>query len=216
MINLGWSDFKSQVLDTNNWPFIYFEVSERYFLFAKQVDFTVTCLIEKDSGADQTDFETNYKAKAATQLATQVTTQEEKNDKRLKLACGSADFISSDSIEISIKVPSGGRWIAGGYCWLDSYKNGDRVKSVSLVDVDNILGYGAEFVLANYHDTDMDTANQGWLMYPAPSGASECEIDPIGGYAYLPEGLYLEIYIARASGSSATFAAINLWWAKNE
>ena len=217
-IKLGWPVFKAQVLDLGSYSWIYFDVDDHYLIYAKQNDFTVLCKIFKEEGsADKLDFEENYKPNCKPVLKSRVVTAEEENDKRLKLASAEAEFdAETDIAEVSIRVPAGGRWIAGGYAFTDSFKRGDRVTKVQLVDVDNILGAGEHFVVATFHDVDVDEPNQGWRMWPAPNGSSECEIDPIGGYGFLPEGLYLEIYIKRGAGSAATFAAVDYWWAKNE
>jgi len=66
------------------------------------------------------------------------------------------------------------------------------------------------------YDEDLDEENQGWYMWPAPQTGSELEIDPIGGYALMPEGLYLEIYFKFAAGSATTTVYCDYWWAKTE
>jgi hypothetical protein len=205
MIELSWSDFKSQVLTSTAWQWIYFDLNNTYCIYAKQSDFTVLCKIYKDSGADQTEFEDDYKDNANTELAPIVTTQNEKNDKVLKLSCGFADFSSGVAV-ISIEVPTGGRWVAGGYCFADAWAMGDRITKVQVTHPT----YG---VVKEYFDSEVAEPNQGWAMYPAHNSTGEIEIDPIGGYGFIPEGFTLEIH---AECASATKLAADLWWAKEE
>jgi hypothetical protein len=217
MIELGWSVFKVQVLDNPKWQWVYFDVNDTYHIYAKQSSLTVLCKIHQDSGADQIEFEAGYKDNATAEIAPIVTTQEEKNDKVLKLASGIEDFASGVAV-ISIQVPgtpggTDGRWAAGGYCFADVWTIGDRVTKVQVVDTDNLLGYGSGTVLKEYYDSELPEPNQGWQMYPAHSGSGEIEIDPIGGYGFIPAGLYLEIHSACAN---ATKLAACIWWGKEE
>lgn len=146
----------------------------------------------------------------------EVTTQFEKDDKRLKLACAEAEFDGNGDAEISIPVPSGGRYIAGGNAFTDAFCAGDKVTACSLVDVDDLLGYGPETVLANYHDSDVASANQGWYFEPRSNNTGWIEIEPIGGYGHLPGGMYLELYFKKAAGSTASKVFVNIWWGKLE
>lgn len=217
MIELPWSDFKTQILDNPKWQWIYFDVQNHYYIYGKQSSIVVICKIYKDSGADQTEFENDYMDNYTRELAPVVTTQEEKNDKTLKLSGAIANFSSGTAV-ISIQVPgtpgSGdGRWAAGGYCFADNWVIGDRVTKVQVVDTDNLMGLGAGTVLKEYYDSEMPSANQGWYFYPAHSNTGEIEIDPIGGYGFIPAGLYLEIH---ASCTSATKLVADIWWAKEE
>lgn len=217
MIELPWSNFKTDCLDKPEWQWIYFDINDHYNIYAKQNDFTVLCKIHKDSGVDQTEFEADYKDNATTEISPVVTTQEEKNDKVLKLVGGITTFSAGVAL-LSIKVPgtpgSGdGRYAAGGYCFSDNFTIGDRVTKVQVVDTDDLLGYGAGTVLKTYYDDAADELNQGWYMYPSHASSAEIEIDPIGGYGFIPSGFYLEIH---ASCVAATKLVADLWWGKKE
>lgn len=216
-IELSWNDLKSQVLSSDKWRWIYFDVNNHYRIFAKQNDFTVTCNIFKDDGSDQSDFEANYKDLVNSNFENIVSTQFERTDIVLKLAREKSSF-SSGSAEISILVPgvvnSGDcRYVAGGYAFTDIFTFGDTVTKIQVVDVDNILGYGAHTVIKTYHDADIGTANSGWYMWPSPQVGGEVEIDPLGYYGMIPAGLYLEIYFEAAA---ATNVYCDIWWGKSE
>jgi hypothetical protein len=219
-IELPWEEFKSQCLSGSQWKCIYFDFGEQYRLFAKQNSFTVLCKMQKDDGADQVDFETNYKDLITNTFVDNTQTQFERTDIVLKCAKSSAVF-SSGEAEISIKVPgtpgSGdGRYVAGGYAFTDLFSFGDKMKSISIVDVDNILGYGAHTVIQTYHDADVDEVNKGWFMWPSHSvsgsASGEIEIDPLGYYGFIPSGLYLEIYF---ECSLATNVYCDIWWGQS-
>lgn len=215
-IELPWSEFKTQILDDNTWQWIYFDVDNHYRIFAKQNDFTVICKMYKDSGSDQTDFETNYIPLVSTRFESNVQTQFERTDIVLKIAKSKATFVAG-AAEISIKVPgeigSGdGRYVAGGFAFVNLFSFGDKVTHIKVVDVDNILGYGAETVIQTYHDVDVGTEENGWYLWPSHQGSGEIEIDPLGYYGFIPSGLYLEIYF---ESSLATDVYCDIWWGKS-
>lgn len=145
----------------------------------------------------------------------EVVTAFEKNDKRLKCIRGEASY-SSNECTITFPIPSGGRWIAGGSAFTDAFYAGDSVTACQLVDIDNILGYGANTVLANYEDNDAPTANQGWYFEPDANGTGFIEIEPIGGYAFIYEGLYLVLKFKKNASSTATKVFVNVLWGKEE
>lgn len=219
-IELPWNDFKNSCLDNQSYSWIFFDIDQTYKIFAKQNDFTVLCKIYKDSGADQTDFETNYKPNQSIGFKSNVETQFERTDIVLRTAKATAAF-SSGEAEISIKVPgepgSGdGRYIAGGYAFTDNFTFGDKISQINIVDVDNILGMGTHTIIQTYHEVDVDAANQGWYLWPGPlvggSATGEIEIDPMGYYGFIPSGLYLELYF-EATASQNVFC--NIWWGQS-
>jgi len=156
-----------------------------------------------------------------------VTTQYELNNKVLKLfkCVGAYDAVTNLCV-LEIKVPetfngvdplnSNGRYVAGGYAFADGYKFGDCLTKIEIVDIDNVLGQGANTVLKTYTDDDADAANSGWYFWAALNGEGEIEIDPIGGYGFIPSGIYLRLTCQRASGSPANNVAVNIWWGKIE
>jgi hypothetical protein len=113
----------------------------------------------------------------------------------------------------SIKIPgtfsaidSGeGLYVAGGIAFFNTWNAGDRITKVEVVDVDNILGYGADTVLKTYHDDQAASGNTGW--YIKPQGF--IEIEPIGGYGFVPAELYLRITGQKVTGTGTLY--INIW-----
>lgn len=144
----------------------------------------------------------------------QVQTRFERTDLVLKCCRQFAPFGASGIAEMSIKIPADGRFIAGGYAFTDSFTPGDCVTAISVTDVDNITGAGAETILQTYHDDDLPASAQGWYFWPQPQAGGEVEIDPIGYYGFVPGGLYLEIYYQRAPSGTATGVWTDIYWAK--
>jgi hypothetical protein len=225
-MRLNWTDFKSFVSQRNS-SIQCVEMPTMYWLHAFSQPYNAECFVLKDGRDDQTDFETNFKSSANQPISSVVTTQYELNDKTLKLAClmGSYDVITNLAV-LQMQVPGtftgvdpnscDGRFVAGGYAFSDAYKFGDRAVKIEVVDVDNLFGMGANTVVKTYTDQDVDASNSGWYLYASPSGQGEVEIDPIGGYGFLPAGLYLRITFERVAGSPATSVIANLWWGKRE
>lgn len=238
-IELPWAEFKTQVLDSGNYQWLFFQINNHYHIYAKQASFTVLCKIYKDGGADQLDFEENYQASANLPLKMNVTTESEKNDKVLKLASMEGTFDENGECTINFLVPeefngivppANGRWAAGGYAFTDAYKFGDRITEVNVIDIDRVMAIAnggltdeqmqavvpTYPLLKTYHDTHVVEAYQGWRMYASQGGQGEIEIDPIGGYGFIPSGLYIQLKFKKAEGSPATKVAADLWWARTE
>jgi hypothetical protein len=116
-----------------------------------------------------------------------------------------------------------GRYVAGGYSNLDSYDIDDFM-IVSIEDKDRILAgiYGQQAgtdpltdaqmqaqgdypdypSLRFYTDTELPLEQQGWFFWPVAMGNNippigECEVEPLGGYGFIPAGFYLKIRVLR-------------------
>jgi len=155
-----------------------------------------------------------------------VVTALEKNDKDLKMATIRVATDPATGIAVvQIKSPGTpgvageGRYIMGAEAFFKSAHPEDRITKSEVVDVDDILGYGAGTVLKSYHDDEAPEENQGWFIGvdqygPDGQNGSFVEVKPLGGYAFLPAGLWLRITAVKdpASKTSAFFA--NLLWGK--
>ncbi len=219
-MTLNWQDFKS-VITGRNVPVQYCQVGENYWLKAFDGRFEVECLLPKDeTNADTADFVANFLPEANKRQRSNVETQFERTDLVLKCCRETATFDETGRAEISIQVPgtpgsTDGRFVAGGYAMTDSFTFGDHVAAISIVDVDNIMGYGAETVIQTYHDEDVAPSAQGWFMWPQPQAGGEVDIEPIGFYGFIPSGLYLEIYFQRAPSGTAQNVYCDVVWARH-
>jgi hypothetical protein len=72
-----------------------------------------------------------------------------------------------------------------------------------------------------YIDEELPTANQGWYPWPLAQGNSlppvgKIDLEPLGGYGFLPAGLYIQIIYHRPSGINTGGIRVNFWWGKKE
>lgn len=216
-----WAEFKAFV-NSRGVSIQFRETSELYIMKAWDGWFGLECDLIKAENADEvTDFETNYKEKSNKSPNLNVTTQYEKEDKVLKLCSATGTVDENGDCTLLVKVPGDfnpdapSRYIAGGYAVTNVYGWGDRCTNAEIVDVDNILGYGAGTVLESYHDEEVDEVNRGWRFYGSPCGEGEIEVEPVGGFGKLPGGLYLRCIFKIASGNPCTKIQINIWWGKS-
>lgn len=178
--------------------------------------FSMDCSIPMDGNTDQIDFETNFKNKSNKPIKTEVITQFEKEDKILKLFSGEVDVVNGVAT-LLLKTPgvpgSGGRYIDWGVAWFNEQHNGDKVYKVEVVDIDNLLGYGAGVILRTYHDEAALEENCGWRI---PKTEGVVEVDALGGYGFLPSGFYLRIIGKKGESQQTGTFYVNLKWGKDE
>jgi hypothetical protein len=150
----------------------------------------------------------------------EVTTKFEKRDKTLKLVTVKAACDVDGLAECLLKIPGTpgteeGRWISGGQAWFSGdHHYDDKVVGVYFTDEDNILGYGAGFVVGSYTDDEADEANRGWYI---PKSPQMVKVEAIGGYGFGPSGLYIKI-IGQKGGTAFTDVSlyVNLEWGRIE
>jgi len=149
----------------------------------------------------------------------EVTTQYEKNDKDLKIACMSATVDASTGLaSCSLVVPGvmvngDGRYVAGGSAFFSVADAGDKVLNVDIIDVDNVLGAGANTVVKSYTDLEQTSDQQGWFI---PPKRGQLDVEPIGGYGFIPAQLYIRISGQKVSTNKTGNFYINLFWGKKE
>lgn len=138
---------------------------------------------------------------------------------------------------------SDGRYIAGGYAisadydaddWCDVWvEDKDRMiawqmalasnPSATAPVADSVVqanGYPTYPVVKSYVDTELSVANQGWYFWPLANNgqataSGECEVEPLGGYGFIPAGLYICCSYNRLTKTSGS-CRINLEWGKLE
>lgn len=129
---------------------------------------------------------------------------------------GSALVDSETNIAtVNIKVPGvfdngNGRFFLHGEVFFDTQSATDKMTAISVVDIDNILGHGANFIVTSFYEKNtMSASNQGWFI-PMSRGFIETKI---GRYAFIPAELYLQIlgYKALELNQSATMF-VNIAW----
>lgn len=195
MIQVNWSQFK-ELLDKGAVRARYVSTPNGYAIYGCDQALVFQCAVVTGE-ADCTEFENSYQAAIDSVRAASVATQFEREDIRLQMSRAEAAF-ASGAAEVSIKLPgtvgTEPVFIGGGYAFTDVHTFGDCVEKVQIVDIDDILGFGAHTVVATYHDDRVAAGNQGWYLYPAPQAGGEIEVDPMGFYGEAVAGLYLELY----------------------
>lgn len=148
-IKLPWADFKAFV-DSKKVPIQFVDVYNSYFLKAFQGLFELDCTIDKHSpaGADQLDFETNYKAGANKDPVQRV--QETLGELPWGHRGRGFRFLAPvNQVTTYDFLLDEAYLIKGGWFYSKGGGTSDIVE-IQLVDKDNLLGAGAGFVLGNY------------------------------------------------------------------
>ena len=216
MTSLTWAELKAEVINKAN---MRFTDRDTFYKISYQ---DLECSISKDNETDIADFESNYKELANKISFNEVVTQFEKRDKTLKLACLEAPCdVTSGIATALLKIPgtagSGdGRWLSSGTAWLGGeWNSDDRILGVWFTDEDNILGYGAGFVVGSYTDDELPAENQGNYI---PKNPSYLTVQAIGGYGFAPSGLYIKIMAQK--GGTGPFTGIDFYvnfeWGKSD
>lgn len=72
-------------------------------------------------------------------------------------------------------------------------------------------------IVKSYTDDELPPENQGWFFWPiAGSLHGECEVEPIGGYGFIPSGFYLLLKYIRPEEVKTGECRINIYWGKLE
>jgi hypothetical protein len=147
-----------------------------------------------------------------TSATQEVITLFEKNDKDLKIssAVGSVDSETGIAV-ITIPIGANGRYMDEGEAWFSVANELDRIKKAEIVDVDNVLGYGADTIIKSLHDDDIAEEFQGWRI---PNKFGHVDVDTMAGYGYIPEGLYFRITGVKDPSNKTGNLFVNLKWGK--
>lgn len=219
---MSWSDFKSYFQERSLSP-RYISGIDRIHVACEDGIFIVHSVFMK-GGSEETDFESVI-SKFNTVNAKEVVDPLDKADKTLKLISGEGTFDENGECVIDIQVPGNPangdkRFIAGGYAFQDAWAKGDRLTKIEVVDVIGMIPEEARPafplypVMGGYHDEEAAAENQGWRVYPAPSGSGEVEIEPIGGFAEVMSGLTLRMTFKKTVASAATWVGVDIWQAR--
>lgn len=217
MIELGWPEFKDQVLDTGFWRWSYFEVNGEYRIYAKQNDFTVLCKINHENDPTfKTEFDEDYKDNSS-QFVNNVQGRFELDEIVLKLTRmnGTADANGDLSLDLIVpgSISNVERYVQGGYAYTDNYQFLDKITKVEVIDYQNYMGYGANTVLKTYHDDEMPDENQGWFFEKHFGSEGIVEIEPMGWYGQFNGDLKLRITCKVAANANVKCL---IWWGKKE
>lgn len=104
-----------------------------------------------------------------------------------------ASSTSSTDFQMAYEI-----WVSGGYINVQDGNWGDKL-TIQIVDVNNILGYGANTVLRQFVENMCVRSDQQY----------QCNID-ISYVALIPQGLYVRV-IYLNTGASAVKFGINIY-----
>ena len=102
-----------------------------------------------------------------------------------------------------------GRNILKAQGWFGNPTAGDLITNFQLVDVDNLLGFGANTVLSTWSEDAVPDGNKG--LWIPPSDGHCIIIPPSHLEARVPCGMYIQILAQKATNVVDTFYA-NIEW----
>lgn len=88
-----------------------------------------------------------------------------------------------------------------------------------------VPGVGEAFpaypIIKSYTDEEADEANRGWYFWPLAQGnnlppVGEVEVNPIGGYGFIPSGFYIKLIYQRPEGKTTGSMRVNIDWGRKE
>lgn len=161
---IDWSQFKD-FINTRNVDLLMIEDPSHYFLWADDLAVTIICQLFKDQTADISDFETNYKS---TCNRDKINQHQMIKEGRFSSTIDASVVMPNPSI-IDFQFPFD-CYVWGCHGHVINFGDGDWV-GFQIVDVDNILGYGANTVLKDYDEIWCHTIAKSTGAFTTPDGA---------------------------------------------
>ena len=180
-IEIQWPIFKTFIFN-RNLSIQYIDIDNNYYLYAIDGVFSLSCLIPKSDSpsTDQADFETNFKPSGNKKFEQDSNPLVNTDLFKLNAVGFSGVGTNGTTSNIDYKF-SAIRYIRGLELILENHVPGDKV-CLQIVDVDNLLGAGAGYVITEFADNwniASDKQSQGLIMQPFR--------------AKIPAGFYLRI-----------------------
>lgn len=138
-INLTWGQLKVRI--DNKGKIRYNDRDSLYLIYYTDYADTFQCSILKDGGADQIEFEADYKDFANSPQPNDVATQMEKNDKTLKTAFAYGITDENGIVEAKYPIPADGRYLAYGDAEFEVRHFFDRIIGIYLRDDDQLIAW---------------------------------------------------------------------------
>lgn len=214
LIDLNWTDFKIQVINKGKLRFNDRDAFYQCFYGDFQ------CSIMKDSGADQTDFETNYKNYANKTIIeqTEITKQPDPTPfaqptyrtKRNATASVLSVAPNSDG-EVAFLITEE-RYISGGCLIVYNAQPGDYVVA-EVEDIDGVIPVPYRAALCENHPVIAKYIEKEWVKAD-PNGVTVHEINTYPLNAKLSAGIYLCLHYYAANSGTARQVYINYYLTK--
>lgn len=83
------------------------------------------------------------------------------------------------------------------------------------------VAFPAYPMIRSYTDEDAAEENRGWYFWPLAQGnnlppVGEIEVNPIGGYGFIPSGFYVKLIYQRPNGVTTGSFRSNIDWGRKE
>lgn len=101
----------------------------------------------------------------------------------------------------------------------------EPVSDETVQGVGVIPGIGEAFpaypMIRSYTDEEAPEENRGWYFWPIAQGnnlppVGEVEVNPIGGYGFIPSGFYIKLVYQRPEGVTTGSFRANIDWGRRE
>jgi hypothetical protein len=209
--DLTWTEFED-FLSSNSVKASYLEFSDKYYLRATNEAFTVGCIIAKDSGADQIDFETNYKDLINTLAAKALSI----DPFAVPMYAINHDGISAPvtcnvnaTTNVDYLIPAE-KYIFGGEMLLNGVQFGDKV-SASIVDVDAVIPEAYREATCEDWPTVSTYIVDHYVDCRSSIGYVHVDTRPL--CSKITAGLYLRIAVTTTNAGSARSAVMTYFFA---
>lgn len=233
IVEISWASAKSKI--GSGLSFKEIDEQGHYFIYIPESQIVWLCKIYKDSGVDQTEYESSYQSNKDGVLKSNVVTASELNDKTLRTFCVFSDTNASGEAEMSVKVPNSGRYIAYGDIEFEQRHFGDHVRDIEILDYDRLIawqialsidpgatspvddtvvqanGYPLYPIIAHYDEKEISGMSNANTVGTVKSGMAMTfqfgvtDAQPVGGYGYIPGNFYLRIVAKKADGCGSGF-----------
>jgi hypothetical protein len=196
-----WSEFKKWIDGTYaSLRFTWIEETASYSVIAIDAGILRTVGINKIDpiSDDQIDFETNFKNKSNVPFETLVSQKPYAYSKEITRFVGNLYECTNGTTNHDELLTKNIR-LQGGYYWSKGANLGDRV-SLSVIDKDNVLGYGTNFVVNKYVDR-LPVAPWDHIQEISTTAAGS-----------IISGLYLRLTYENTGNNSVNFAVTYRWF----
>lgn len=168
LILTSWTDFKA-LAKTKQVGLQYLEWPTRYDIAINEGVFVWTITLSKDDGDDVIDFENNYKSNSNKSVSS-IKPFADATGFRARFQGFNGTATAGQTTDVDFLIEEE-RYINGGTLFLYGHSVEDSF-SYQVVDIDNVIGYGAGVVLDEFikdWSVDSEMANQGTyeVQYPA-------------------------------------------------
>jgi hypothetical protein len=200
-LSASWANIKTFV-NTYSIPIQWIDLGSLYFLKAYQDKFEVECYLPKDGGADQTDFETNFKAAGNQPVRTNIVQVLGKDTLTLTpFGAFSGTTLQANALtNWDVKLPQT-MTLKGAELFSLNSTLGDWL-AVSVIDKDNVTGQGG----TPDNPTIIATYVVSWYIAPGIWN----KVEDVSISEPIPAGLYMR-FAYTSVGSTAPTAVVNFF-----